>query len=506
MTGDGTAGFGPGDRGVGLAQRPQKKILGALPWQRRFLCGLARPGVTTAALSVGRSNGKSWLAGKLARDYLLSDRRDSEAVIVASSYVQAKIIYRYAVRMVRDAGHDPADRRTWHYRDSANVAVLRSQETGQAIRAISCDPKRAHGRVFGLALMDEPAQWPRGTRDAMLSAIDTGAGKVVGSRIVALGTRPTGAHWFADWLAGGADFVQCHAARRDDPPYWLRTIRRANPSFNYLPALRADLLRQRDGARKDEAVRARYLALALNMGTSDTVENVLVSPEAWTRCEVDVLPDRAGPYVLGLDIGSGGSMTAAAAYWPVTGRLETLAVLGGIPDLADRGRRDNVGSLYLDMARRGELLVHAGLRVPDYGAFVGEIVARWGVPSVIVADRYKEPELRDALDAGRMRRGLALVTRGQGWRDGAEDVRRFRRAVLRERVAAPRSLLLRSAIAEARTVTDVAGNCKLGKNTEGGRRKLARDDVAAAAILAVAEADRRGVPSVDRPALRLVAV
>ena len=225
-----------------VVQRPQKKISGPLPWQRRFLSGLARPGVTTAALSLGRSNGKTWLAAKLARDYLLSDRRDSEAVIVASSYTQGKVCFRYAVKMVQDAGHDDLNvRRAWTYRDSANVAVLRRHATGQAIRAISCDPKRAHGRVFGLALLDEPAQWPRGSRDAMLAAIDTGAGKVVGSRIVALGTRPVGAHWFADWLAGGADFVQCHAARRDDPPYWLRTIKRANPSFNYLPALRADL-------------------------------------------------------------------------------------------------------------------------------------------------------------------------------------------------------------------------------------------------------------------------
>ena len=101
------------------------------------------------------------------------------------------------------------------------TALLRNRETGQAIRALGCDPKRAHGRVFGLALLDEPAQWPRGSRDAMLSAIDTGAGKVEGSRIVALGTRPAGAHWFADWLDGGADFAQCHAARPGDPPFQL---------------------------------------------------------------------------------------------------------------------------------------------------------------------------------------------------------------------------------------------------------------------------------------------
>ena len=500
---DGTARrAGHGGTEVGV-KRAQKKNL---PWQWRFVRSIGRKDVTTAALSVARSNGKSYLAGRLARDYLLSDRRDTECVIVAASREQADVIYRYAVRMVRDAGHNPTDRRRWQFRDDPNVSMLRSKETGQAIRALSCDPRRAHGRVFGLALLDEPAQWPPGTRDKMLAAIDTGAGKVAGSKIVALGTRPAGGgHWFQRWLDGGADYAQCHAARRDDPPFWLKTIRKANPSFDHLPALRADVLRQRDRARVDDEARARWDALVLNLGVSDTSEAVLIDPEAWSRCEADTLPERAGPYVLGLDIGSGGAMTAGAAYWPASGRLEALAVVGGIPDLRERGKRDNVGGLYETMARRGELLVHAGLRVPDYGQFIGELLARWGVPSVIVSDRYKEAELRDALDAGRMRRGLPLVIRGMGWKDGAEDVRRFRRAVALERIAAPRSLLIRSALSEARTVTDVAGNAKLAKVTQGGRRALARDDVAAAAILAVAEADRRGVPAVDRP-LRLVAV
>ena len=52
------------------------------------------------------------------------------------------------------------------------------------------------------------------------------------------------------------------------------------------------------------------------------------------------------------------------------------------------------------------------------------------------------------------------------------------------------SLLLRSAMAEARVVMDPAGNCKLAKMSEGGRRLRARDDAAAAAILAVSAGAR----------------
>ena len=73
-----------------------------------------------------------------------------------------------------------------------------------------------------------------------------------------------------------------------------------------------------------------------------------------------------------------------------------------------------------------------------------------------------------------------------GYRDGAaEDVRGFRRACADGRVAPVPLLLLRSAMAEARTVSDPTGNAKLSKGSQGGRRLRARDDAAAAAILAV---------------------
>ena len=287
---------------------------------------------------------------------------------------------------------------------------------------------------------------------------------------------------------------------------WRRVWRKANPSLDVLPSLEETIRKEWAEARDDPDALATFKALRLNMGTADTRENVLVDPFSWERCEARQLPERRGPLVLGLDLGGSGAFTAAAGYWPATGRLEALATCGGVPDLTTRGRRDQVGALYSRMAVAGDLLVQPGRRVPDYGVFITGVLRRWGAPAVIVADRYKAPELRDALDAGRMPRGRPFVVRGMGWKDGAEDVRRFRRAVQEERIRAPRSLLIRGAMSEARvTGPDPGGNWKLAKNTQGGRRLRARDDVAAAAILAVAEADRRGVPG-DGPALRLIAV
>ena len=77
-----------------------------------------------------------------------------------------------------------------------------------------------------------------------------------------------------------------------------------------------------------------------------------------------------------------------------------------------------------------------------------------------------------------------------GFRDGAEDVRLFRTAILSGRVTPIKSLLTRAAMSEARTIADPAGNEKLSKSTTEGRRSRGRDDVAAAGIIAVAEGER----------------
>ncbi len=107
---------------------------------------------------------------------------------------------------------------------------------------------------------------------------------------------------------------------------------------------------------------------------------------------------------------------------------------------------------------------------------------------MVSCDRYREAELRQALDDVGLR--CAVVFRGQGFRDGSEDVRLFRSAVLGGKVHSPRSLLLRSAIGEARVLRDPSGNEKLAKGSQAGRRVRARDAAAAATILAVAQGCR----------------
>ena len=469
-----------------------------LPWERRFIRG-AFSVQDDAALSVGRGNGKSALVGGIAAamadpDGPLHGRR-RECVCVASSFDQSRIIFEDVLAFLGER-HDLGSRKVWRVQDSANRATVEHRASGARVRCIGSDPGKAHGIRPSLVLADEPAQWDRAKAERMRAALDTSMGKTPGSRIIGLGTRPAAPeHWFSRMLRNAA-YRQVHAAREEDPPFQLRTWRRANPSFDHLPSLRARIRKEAAKARADGNLLPGFKALRLNLGMADHEVAMLIGADAWRRVERDSLPDADGPHVLGVDLGGSAAMSAACAFWPATGRLEAMAMFAAVPDLSKRGAADGVGTLYHRIAARGELVVVPG-RVVPVAELLMEARMRWGTPGVIVADRYREAELRQGL-ADSSFPLASLSFRGQGFKDGGEDVRGFRRAVLAGRIVPGRSLLLRAAMAEAVTTADPSANEKLAKGSEGGRRARARDDAAAAAILAVAEGERRGAPKPRR--------
>ncbi len=479
------------------------EALDVLSWERRFCRGAFRQD-GDAALSVARGNGKSALVAGIASAVVdpsgpLHGRR-AEVVVVAASFEQARVIFE-DVREFMAHRYDLDDRKTWRKQDSANRAHLEHRPSGARVRCIGSDPGNAHGLRPALVLADEPAQWPTATADRMVTALRTGLGKVTGSRLIALGTRPADEmHWFAKLLVT-APYAQCHAARASDPPFQRRTWKRANPSLDHLPSLEAQLRTEVKDARRDPDALAGFRALRLNLGTADTAGSYLLDAERWTEALDLADLDRAGPYVLGIDLGTNEAMSAAAAYWR-GGMLDAFAVFPETPPLGERGLADGVGRLYVRMAERGEL-IQAGARVSDLRALLAEVLARWRAPAAIFVDRWRVAELRQALDAVRFP-VCPVVTRGQGYKDGGEDVRQFRRAMLSYLVRPTESLLLASAVAEARTVSDPAGNAKLAKGSQGGRRVRAKDDAVAAALLAVGAGWREWHSAGDREPRLLV--
>jgi len=210
----------------------------------------------------------------------------------------------------------------------------------------------------------------------------------------------------------------------------------------------------------------------------------------------DDMPDRSGPCILGVDLGGSRSMSAAALFWPDTGRLEAVGTFPAKPSLADRGAADGVSGRYVEMADRGELSVLGENTVPP-GLWLSEIVklADGADISCIVGDRFRHAEFSEAMQSAGLDR-VPFIWRGFGWKDGSEDIERFRRALFDGEILTTPSLLLRSAFSDAITLFDPANNHKLAK-----ARSLGRIDAAAAAVLAVAEGMRRKAATIKKARL-----
>ena len=245
----------------------------------------------------------------------------------------------------------------------------------------------------------------------MVAALRTAAGKQPHSRFVALGTRPADPeHWFAKMLSGGADYSQSHAARASDRAFQKRTWARANPSLAHMPDLEAAIRNEAIQAKADPALLAQFESLRLNLGTADTAVSVLLDASLWAAIEGEVA--QSGPLVWGVDLGTSAAQSAVASYYPQTGALACLAAFPAEPTLAERGLRDGVGGLYMECHRRGELLT-LGQRSSDVSALLRVALDRFGRPSRIVADRWREAELRDALDVAGVPLAM-LEFRGHG--------------------------------------------------------------------------------------------
>ena len=94
-----------------------------------------------------------------------------------------------------------------------------------------------------------------------------------------------------------------------------------------------------------------------NERVSGETRDLLLTVDEWLACETAELPPRSGPVVVGIDLGGSASMTAAAFYWPETGRLEAVGTFPSQP-VARRPRgRDGVSGRYGEMRDRGELTV-----------------------------------------------------------------------------------------------------------------------------------------------------
>ena len=460
------------------------KPLTVLPWQKDWIRGSFAPEIETSYLSVGRGNGKTCIASALVVCTLMPDAplflARGLTVCVASSFQQSRILFEHVLAFL---GDEVENKKKWRVIDSPQQAMIEFRETKTRFRCYSSDFKRIHGIAPSMIICDEPAQWPENSGEKMVSGLRTSGFKQERFLMISIGTRPVSRfHWFSKGLDGGGDFSRNYSCTKDESPFLQKSWRRANPSMAHMPWMKRKISKLASEARLDPSMLASLKAMYLNMGCDDTEQATLLDASIFEASEGQA--EKIGPCFWGVDLATSFSQCAISGWWPSSGRLEVVAAFPGEPDLGTRGIRDGVGDLWNECARRGEL-IQTGGAATDIKLLLAEAFKRFGRPKAISCDRWREKELRDCLQAARIPL-TSLVIRGNGWKDGAEDVRAYRRAYLENRVTTLPSLLMASAISEARVILDASANAKLCKGWEGQRRLNAKDDCASSSILAVA--------------------
>lgn len=454
-------------------------------FQRQFIEGAFASGVNIGVLSVGRGNGKTALAAGLAVTHLLGEwdaQAQREIVVAARTRDQASTCFRFCLSFI-------GDRSGVKVRRGAALEIEFNDGSGpHLLKAVASTGKGVLGGAATVAILDERAAWMDSRGAEMEAALLTSLGKRNGRALIISTSAPDDANDFSRWLDTPPTgcYVQEHRAPDGLPADDWPSLLAANPgSPEGIGASKEWLVQAaRQAMDRGGTALAAFRNLHRNERVNIEARALLIELDSWQRCEVDTLPPRDGPCVIGLDLGGSASMSAAAFYWPHTGRLETRGWFPSQPSLALRGVNDGVGRRYVEMAERGELRTIGERTVPVAGWIAETLTHVAGEPvAAILADRFKQSEVTEALTANDCK--VPVIWRGFGWKDGAEDIERFRRAVYDRRVASERSLLLHSALADAICLTDPAGNPKLAKGKATGRI-----DAAAAAVLAVAEGHR----------------
>ena len=161
--------------------------------------------------------------------------------------------------------------------------------------------------------------------------------------MVYIGTlAPAVGGWWHDLIADGSHGSTYVQALQGDPDKWDQwgEIRRCNPLTAISADFRRKLLEERDAARRDSRLKARFLSFRLNVPIGDE-STMLLTVADWERMAARPVPDREGRPIVGVDLGGGRAWSAAVAVWQ-NGRVEALACAPGIPGLDEQERRDRV--------------------------------------------------------------------------------------------------------------------------------------------------------------------
>ena len=471
---------------MGASQLIYRPTLALLPFQKRWLKATFAPGIRTSILSISRGNGKSTLCSwLLARSLTPGDTLcipGSESHLVAGSLGQVR---RTSFRILRRMLEDSPRANEYRISESSQQAQIVHEPTDTRVSCLASSGRTSLGLVAThLLVADEPASWKTVDGELLADSIFTAHAKP-GSRMKVIFIGTIAPSWEGTWwhtLANSASTENRHVTcitggtGKWDSPH---TVQRANPLSWKSPDSRKTLLLERDEARVDSRLKARFESFHLNRPARDEASTVL-SVADWKASLARPVPPRSGKPICGLDMGRERAWTSVAALWP-NGRLEVTAICPGVPNLAEQASRDGIGGgLYQELVQSGSLIIDVGRRRVS-ADLIGEVIREFS-PRAVFADKDRVSELSDA--------GItSVVSSIMGWSLHTSNIRALRKLAGDGPLSvAPESRsIIEASLRESSVQNSDAGGHRLVKRRAKNR---SRDDVVASVLMAAGQFSR----------------
>ena len=337
---------------------------GLLPYQREFLAAVTRrdnrPEI--AACSVGRGNGKTFLAGALlAKALKPSDDplyvEGAESVLVSASRPMAALTLE-AARLV--LGDDPEFR--WR------LDGVEHLKTRTRCRVLSSDSRRAYGlgSTMNIAVLDEPGSFAPTSGERLWRALLGSLGKNASARILACGTIAPAAvgSWWQNFIEAGSGPGKHVQLIQGNEKTWRDwdTVLAANPVCAISKSMVRTLKREHDEALLSDRAASAFLRYRMNINAPEAThaQPLITASECGAVSVLVPVPECCrSVLIIGVDLGSsiGRGAAAACALWP-NGRIESWAVAPGKPSslASSRNNEDQVApGCYEELLKSGGL-------------------------------------------------------------------------------------------------------------------------------------------------------
>ena len=408
-------------------------------------------------LSMGRGSGKTGMIAAVAVAESETGGRHKEIAASGGHENSSEEIQATVLKMLEDGKIE-------HREQGRKVTNLR---TGSVMHFPTGGDSSGLAKTLDIILSDEVAYWRPNSK--LLGRFESSLSKLPHARMIAISTRGDAPsdNGFEELLS--REDHNPHIYSPDElevgaDPFNRKFLHQANPGIEWaLPDL-AGLEKALRRAQKSARALRIYKAFNLNLPTVDEGVGVpLLDPTEVARCLVrrDELPPKAGPAILGVDLGGTMSLSATCAIWPLTGRCQWHGFFPSGKGLAERGTLDRVGPLYEEAHALGELSF-AGDLIIDEALLLSAAVALWPDIAEVVADPFRMQALQKAARA----LSLRFHERRVGYLSAGPDILELQEQVASQWLQIEIGRLMLSSIGNAKGEKSMkrALKCSIGAN------------------------------------------